>query len=480
MKKSQILLIGAILLATFFLVYSPHLNYRFPIHIDEWHHITETIKLGNGEYQIQGTDGIRTMGFELGFHTLLLPISKIFDLVQIYQFFPAIWAMVSALVLFLVIYKKTNKFLIGILAMIFFVSIKTNTNLAGPWFFTPLTFSVPFIFLYLYLFTEGIEKQNKKQIIASIVIMAFLLPIHAIAVLFAAPFLIIYSLFYLDYLKKEYKFFLSFLLIPIIGAIFYSIMTHTNIFSAVISIFQDLQFKSGWGVVEIHNSFFELYSPIGYLLAAFGAIGIFLFQTKPKKFIPYVILPLTILISIFIYRITGTSFLSPYQRNMFYLAISLPILSALGTYYLIELSSLKTNKELTKKILTIIILAIILFFTFQNYSIVPDRFRLYHAIDEKDYDALMFISTLPPKSTIMGNAFISTALYPVTQQNPVATIFFYGDRSRINEFYSTPSCDRKEEILQDQNATYIISKTPIPCNWKMIYQKENFIYQFDS
>ncbi|MBT7102093.1 hypothetical protein HN935_01125 [archaeon] len=477
MNKKKILIVIAILIATFFFVYSPHINYRFPIHIDEWHHITETLKLGSGEYQIQGTDGIRTMGFELGFHAILLPVSRITNLVQTYQFFPAIWAMVSALTLFLLVYKKTNKFLIGIIAMIFFASIKTNTNLAGPWFFTPLTFSVPFIFLYLYLFTEGIEKQNKKFIIWSLIIMAFLLPIHAIAVLFAIPFLIIHALFYLDYIKKEKKFFLSFLAIPIIGAIFYSIMTQTNIFTSIISILKDLQFKTGWGVVEIKNSFFELYSPIGYILAAFGAIGIFLFQVKPKKFIPYIILPLTILISIFIYRLTGTSFLSPYQRNMFYLAISLPILSAFGTFYIIEIISLKTKKELTKKILTILIIAIVAFFTFQSYFFVPERFPIYHAIEEKDYATVDFLSTLPPNSTIMGWAFISTTIYPISQQNPVATIFFYGNRSKIREFYGIPNCVNQEKIMKEENATYAIFNSQVPCNWELIYNGENVVYK---
>ena len=477
MEKKKIIIIGLILIATFFFVYSPHINYRFPIHIDEWHHIAETLKLGNGEYQIQGTDGIRTMGFELGFHAILLPISQITDLVQIYQFFPAIWAMVSALTLFLLVYKKTNKFPIGILAMIFFASIKTNTNLAGPWFFTPLTFSVPFIFLYLYLFTEGIEKENKKLIIWSIAIMAFLLPIHAIAVLFAIPFLIIYSLFYMDYIKKERKFFLAFLIVPLLGIIFYSIMTNTNIFTSIISILKDLQFKTGWGVIEIKNSFFELYSPIGYILATFGAIGIFIFQVKPKKFVPYVILPLTILISIMIYRLTGTSFLSPYQRNMFYLAISLPVLSAFGTFYIIEIASLKINKELTKKILTILIIVIVTFFTFQSYFFVPERFQLYHTIEEKDYATVDFLSTLPPNSTIMGWAFISTTIYPISQQNPVATIFFYGNRSKIREFYNVPNCANQEKILKEENATYAIFNSQVPCNWELVYNGENVIYR---
>jgi|TARA_Y100000310_G_C20672093_1_gene810836 hypothetical protein len=477
MKKTKILLLGLILIATFILVYSPHFNYQFPLHIDEWHHIAETIKLGKGEYIIQGTDGIRTMGFEIGFHIFLLPISKIANLVSIYQFFPAIWAMVSALTLFFVIYKKTNKFLIGIIAMIFFASIKTNTNLMGPWFFIPLTFSIPFIFLYLFLFTEGIEKQNKKQILASIAIMVFLLPIHAIAVLFAIPFLIIYSLFYLEYIKKEYKFFLSFLLVPLAGIIFFCYINDTNIFNSLIDILKAIQFNRGWGVVEVHNSFFETYSPIGYLLAIFGAIGIFLFQTKPKKFIPYVLLPLTLLVMIFFYRLTGTSYLSPYQRNMFYLTISMPILSALGTFYIIEIASLKINKETTKKILTLIIITIIIIFTFKAYFLIPKRFNLYHIIEEKDYPTLEFLSTLPPHTTIMGGAFISTAIYPVSQQNPVATIFFYGNRSKINEFYNTPNCKKQTTFLRNQNIPYVIMKEEIPCNWKLIYQKGNYVYQ---
>ena len=179
--------------------------------------------------------------------------------------------------------------------------------------------------------------------------MILLLPIHAIAFLFAFPFLVIYCLFHIEYIKKEYKFFLSFLLVPLAGIIFFSLINNTNIFTAFLAVFKAIQFKHGWGVVEINNSFLESYSLIGYLLAAFGAIGIFLFQTKPKKFIPYVILPLTLLIMIFFYRLTGTSYLSPYQRNMFYLAISMPILSAFGAYYLIEIFILKINKKTTKK-----------------------------------------------------------------------------------------------------------------------------------
>ena len=92
------------------------------------------------------------------------PKAIVTNLVLFYKFLPAIWAVFSALALFFLVYKKTNDFYLGILAIIFFASIKSNLNLLGLWFFTPLTFSIPFILLYIYFFTEGIEKRDNQMI----------------------------------------------------------------------------------------------------------------------------------------------------------------------------------------------------------------------------------------------------------------------------------------------------------------------------
>ena len=220
MKKGRILLIVLVSIVTVLLVYSPHYRYPFPRHIDEWHHISETIKLQKGEY----SGGLT--GYRIGFHIILLLLSKITNLVLIYRFLPAIWVIFSGLVLFYVVYRKTDKqFSIALFAMIFFASIKSNVNITGLWFFTPLTFSIPFIFLYVYFFTEGIEKQNKKFILLSLAIMVMLLFVHSISVLFAIPFLLIYALFNFRYFKKEWKFFSIFLIIPLAGMVFYKFMT---------------------------------------------------------------------------------------------------------------------------------------------------------------------------------------------------------------------------------------------------------------
>ena len=68
------------LLFTFIIVYTPHLAYPYPIHIDEWHHITEAIKLSQGEIA-QGLAGSK-----IGFHLILAGLDTFANLVLIYPF----------------------------------------------------------------------------------------------------------------------------------------------------------------------------------------------------------------------------------------------------------------------------------------------------------------------------------------------------------------------------------------------------------
>jgi len=275
-NRKRVLLLALILILTSTIVYSPHLVTPFPLHADEWHHIEQALRLKNSEYKF-GTQSV-----EIGFHIFLLIISYLTDLVLFYKFLPAIWAVLSSIILFAIILNKTSRFYIAILAIIFFASIKSNVNIMGLWFFTPLTFSIPFIFLYIYLFTEGIQKQNKKYILTSLVIMLFLIPVHSISVLFAIPFLAIYALIHYKYLLREYKFFLLFLLIPVIGIFFYSQIFNLTIVDSLAEIFQNLQFRQGWGVLELKNSFAEVYSLTGYLLAFLGLVFIIKNKTAEK------------------------------------------------------------------------------------------------------------------------------------------------------------------------------------------------------
>ncbi len=476
MRKEYVFLIVLVSIATFLLVYTPHYNNPFPLHIDEWHHITESIKIQDGLYH-KGVSG-----FRVGFQILLLFLSKFVNLVLFYKFLPAIWAVFSNLVLFWAVYRKTEKrFFIALFSMVFFASIKSNVNITGLWFFTPLSFSILFIYLYIYFLTDGIEKQNKKFIFYSFVIMVVLTFVHSISVLFSIPFLLIYSLFNFKYIKKEWKFFSIFFLIPLVGAIFYKFMSNVSGQSLITHLIKALQFKRGWGVLELNNSFFELYSLTGYILAIIGFLIILRDKSRIKKYLVYLLWPVTMLIFIFFYRKTGVSYLSPYQRNLYYFVISLPPLSAMGLEYVIRVVDTSINKyktsQISKSIGIFVLLGLMVFFTFKDYTKIPKQIAVYKVIDNDEYKALLFLSRFPERARVMAPLRISTALYSISHHLPVGTYFFYGNREDVDRFFLSRDCKTKKMLIRKYNVKFVFSKIPINCGWKLIYDKNLYIYK---
>jgi len=476
-KKSYILI--TVLILIFLLILSPRINNPYPIHIDEWHHITESIQLEN--HSPKGISAAKA-----GFHYILNFLDTFTDLILIYKFLPAFWGVIIALTLFYITKNQTkflrHSFLIAITTIIFFASIKSNTNIAGLWFFTPLTFSIPFIYLYIHFFSKGIREENKKLIFYSLLIMLFLIPIHSISVLFSIPIIVIFSLFNLNYLKKEYKLFLSFLAIPLAGVIFYMKIMKLKIIPAIKDILSNLQFKHGFGVLEANNSPLELYSLLGYFLATLGIIFIITNKENLKKYLIYLIWPITLIISILIFKQTGISFLSPYQRNLYYLAISLPFLSSLGLYYLITKIKQTNLNHQTKNLVIVITILVILFLTFQSYYYLPETMQLYENINQDNFEALQFLKTQPfqPGTKVIAPALIATTIFPITNHQPLATTFFYGDRNLLFQFFLSEGCDTKNQIIKDYKVYYVLTEQKINCNWEVIYNKKNnIIYKTD-
>jgi hypothetical protein len=483
-KIGKVIIVILIVLLNFFVVYNIHLDRPFATHIDEWRALKESQSLVQGNYQAKGIDAT-----EIGFHSFLAILWKTTDLVNIYKFLPAFWATLTGFILFLLVRKKTNNFYISIFAWLFFASIKSNTNITGIWFFTPLSFALPFIFLYLFYFSEGLEKQNKKYTLLSLLFMAILVPTHAISLLFSLPLLIIYSLFHLNYLKKEWKFFLSFLIIPVIGLLIYSHFTNLNLVSSISSLFNNLTFKYGWGVIEADNSPLELYSLVGYILAIIGITSYFIFVKEKKKYLLYFLWPLVLVFMILFYKIFDFSFLSPYQRNLYYFAISLPFWSALGLYYSLKLikkflsNIMKSEKKeiIIKSILSISLILIIIL-TFISYNRVPEQFRLYEVMNKNNYDSLIFLkSQLPGK--VLAEPLLSAAIPVVANKTILASTYFNSNKlPNLMKFLTTQDCNIKNQIIKDNKIKYIIQKQPLNCtnmNTTLIYNQTNLVYKID-
>lgn len=477
-NKTKTTLTIILLAITFLLVYSIHFEYKFPYHVDEWHHISEAIKLNQGQNYFSQTN--KASLTESGFHIFLnLFLLSNIDLVLIYQYLPAIWAMIAGLVLFLTTYYFTQKnFTIALISLLFFASIKSNVNIAGLWFFTPLTFSIPIIYLYFYFFNSGIKNQKKSHLLLSTILICLLIPTHPISFLFSLPIIIVYSLANISYLNKIYRQLPIFIIIPIIGLILYKIIFSVDLINLIPHLFSNLIFKKGWGVLEIDNSFFELYSPIGYIFALIGLIYLATNKKLIEKYLIYIIWPLITLLYIVFYRLFEYSVLSPYQRNLYYFAISLPILSAFGFYCCLKWLSQKTKGYQYQKILLLTTSSIIMIFIFVDYFKINDNINLYQVINQKEYDALKFLRHQKP-GVVISTPFISTALFPVSQKEPLSTIYFHNKalKPETEKFFLSYDCPEKNQLLEKYNIKYVISPIAIDCQYEKIYDTKNiFIY----
>ncbi len=487
MKNIKALLIGLTAIAVFFLVYQIHWSYHLPYHVDEWHHITEGIRVGNyGEYLMDYTAKGLSDGFsgtEFGFHIFLFIISWFTNLINIYQFLPAIWAAIGSLIIFFVTYKKSESFFVGWLSMLFFASIKSNVNLMGIWFFTPLSFAIPFIYLFFYLFTEGLEKRNRKYLLGSIAVMILLCLTHAISFLFALPILLIVSAVNYKYIIKKIKFFSLFLLVPLAGLIFYKLTLALTWSELLSHLSSQIIFKLGWGVLERQNQPTELYSLAGYALAFIGLAIAFVIKGESKKYLAYLIWPLWLLAEIVFYRLTSFSPLAPYQRNFYYFVLGLPFLSALGAsyiwrgvkFYIGKTPLSEIEKKYAKILFMIIFIPVIILFAFKDYYKTEKAVSLYKLVSDKDISTLNYLKGLP-KGKVMATPFISTTLYPMSGHKPIGTLVFYGDPEIVNQFFMVEDCAFRQNIINQHKIDYVISKWNMGCGWKTLYNKDDYIY----
>ena len=460
-KKSEVTIFVLVLIFVFTLVYAPHFQYDYPLHIDEWHHITQAEKLSEGGYEN------RFAMLEAGFHLFLLGISSIFDLVLVYKFLPAIFGVLSAIILFFFIYDLTGEYWMGIFAMIFFAMLKSNVNTGGLWFFTPLTFSIPLIYAFFWLFVTGVERTNNKRILISYFIYIIILFSHPISATFMLPILAIFSLIKHKQVLRMWKIFVPALLIPVMGMVF---LYAATLQKDILGLLARLIFERGWGVYELNLSPLLGYSIVGLILALVGCI-----YAIKKRYHVFLIWPAFTLLTLIYYPFTDFTVLAPYQRFFYYFIISLPALSAFGLYYLYQFFSSMAPRKIKDTVFSVIVFALLLFSMVSVYSI-PQNIQLYKLIDEDDFKTLQELDKLDKGKTVISGPDLGTAIYPVTKNSAVGTIFFYGSREDADMFVNT-TCKIREELIDKHHAKYAISRDKLLCNWTVIYNRTGYIYE---
>ncbi|MFT4303135.1 MAG: hypothetical protein ACMXYG_01100 [Candidatus Woesearchaeota archaeon] len=461
-----------ILIFTSVLVYSPHFDYKYPFSIDEWHHITEAYKLRDGVY----TGG--TIGYRFGFHFLLAGLSYGFDLVRIYHLLPALWVIFSALSLYYVISKidKQNKkktAFIALASLFFFASIKSSVNILGLIFFTPLSFSIPFIYLYIYWFYYGLKENKFNYVIYSLVLMLFLVFVYPISVLFGLPILIVLMGIYYKNILPNIKYYSLLLILPLFGFVYYLLILEKSVTEAFLRLFRELFFWQQWEGFIYYNSPLELYSLIGYIFALIGLF--YVIYKKEKNYYLFVIWFFVVLGNILFYIATSLSILSPYKRNLYYFALVVPIFSAIGLWYCFNYINgyMKKFSPSLKNAIFALLFVIIFILTFFQYFNVP--WTVYYAISDSDHRMFTELADYP-YGLVLTDISRSMALYPIAKKDPAAAFHFYGTPHNWADYVNAENCDEMYDIIKRANISYIIDDFDNGCNWPILFKSHSFVY----
>ena len=474
-KNQKTIIFSAVLIFIFILVYGPHFNYKYPLHADEW------VRLGDSRRFLEGEETYGS-AHEEGFQIFLSFLTLIgFNLILLYRFFPAVFALISSIALFLLIKRKTKSFYAGILAMLFFALLPSNPYILGLWYFTPLTFVMPLVYLFVLLFTEGIEQENIKKIAYSFVIALLILLTHPVSITFMIPILIIYMLFNLEFLKKYWKMLSLLCIIPLLSLIWTFIIYWKGSFiKTLTSLLAGLKFGFG-NYLPIDE--FVYFFPIlyGWLATLLAFVGIF-FALRKKNMKIFII---WILVTFFFMSIVtrfSFSLFASYQRMVYYTMIGLTPLTAFGLYKLLE----KGFFYFKNKKIAFIVIAIVLILVFSihinKYTKLASDANFYYDIDDDDfYKTLLFLEKFD-KTTVMCHIKNSLSIQPVSGHIPVSCMYglcLKTDENAIDNlkfFNKNTSCSAKEELLKKYSVGFVLSDDEIDCSWKKIFENTKYVY----
>jgi len=466
MDKRYLLLALALLLGGF-LVFSPHLTNSYPLHIDEWRHITLSENL------LQSGSGFLTFminnPLETGFHIFLIFVNFFFNLVTFYQFLPLLNFLAISLVLFYFLRKKYN-FWVGLFVVLFLSSLKSNVNISGLWFFVPLTLAIPFIYLFLFLLEDTFES-NKKFILvlASLFLVSF---IHQSTFAVLSLTFILFFIFRKNLIKINYKYlsYFSILLLPILLAGLFLFRT-----SLSLGIFFN-KFIFGPGIIQINYNLFLLY---GIVPSIFALIGFF-YLFKKKELLPIRIYFLISAFNLILFSIFHFSIFSSYQRYVYHLLLSGVVLSSVGLYFSLRYFYLKlffVNNNLFKKILVFVLALLLICSSFIGYYSIHPQAKLYTIINDADYHAMVFFKNYsfptllqnykPELSEVISLPSPGVALPALARKSSISGIFFALERGKIDSvnFFNSNCADKKEILSHWENLKYIYSYSDINCSF---------------
>ncbi len=482
MKRAEffkLVLLGAVLIFSAILIFIPHFDYRYPLHLDEWNRITEA-----GIIKNEGFSTIFDYPVGAGFTLFLYFIDLFLPLVLIYKFLPVFNLLLVSGVLFYFLNKRYN-YWTGIFGILFFVSLRSNTNILGNLFFVPITFAAAFIYFCLFLLDE--TKKNPHLLYLVFLALLFIISIHPSSFLVLSFVVFLYYIFNYKFALRNYRHFLPFLIL-IIPTIIIGLNVAKN--------YGGLLSKITWGlsVIQINFNPLILYGVLSSIFALIGFVLVF----KRKELLAFRIYVSISLISLIGFLFFNFTIFSSYQRYLYHFMIGAVPLSAFGFYEVLKfLYSFFRNY---KNELRIVILGVLVVLSFSSiffffFSAYPgsENFDLGidYVIDDSDYDAMMFLrdygigyvnqSYYFHAAEVVSPRFPGTAMYAITNKGSISNLdvnSFIPNEIADNFFLG--NCNIKQGTFENyQQLRYVYSYEEINCSFLNEIFRNDKVFLYD-
>jgi hypothetical protein len=390
--KSDYLKLILILGLAFYLAFIPHQSYPYPVHVDEWAHLSyanEIIKEGKAFGLSNPYNGgapiIDQLG-EVGFQTFLavFHLTSDIDWLTIFKYLPSIIFMLTILAAYILGKRKGFGWEAALLTCL----IPTTIGLLGPGLLVPVAMGLPFIVAAIFV---AFYLRGWWSYVLLAIFSIFLISIHAATSIALFSILIPYIIISL---KGDFKHSVGIVLVLAIPFGAALLMFPAIIDKLLIPTLKALFVQQP---IPAHHIIPEIIATYGYIPVLLCLLGAYLLMIKKDKTNYGLVLGLLVLLLMyFIFQYYGYGISMMYLRGFQYICLMMSIVAGAGLMgikefqlpisfgYWVQSNVLVRN---IGRILCVIVIGMML------YLAIPAQQQsyYYHMIDDTDYQSFIWI-----------------------------------------------------------------------------------------
>ena len=376
--KSDYLMLLPILALAFYIAFIPHYNYPYPVHIDEWIHLTLSKALMSaGSVTFPGSSLL-----EAGFHLFWGVFQSISGIswLDIFRYFPGIIFIITVLSVYILAQRQG----FGWEAALFTCLIPTTVGILGPAFMVPVAMGLLFIPLSLFL---AFNFRSAWSYLLIFIFTCFLLSIHAAT---AVGLVIILVPYILLNLKGNFKHSLGITLALAIPFLVPFPWIFSMLLPTAKSLFTPHPLPEYVQIPRVIETY-------GYLPILLCLLGTFLLAIRGgKKSYGLILGLLALLVMLVIHYTFDYGVVIMYFRGLMYMMLLISIVAGAG---LMAVKNLRLPARLSTrlraplitqnigKFLCLALIGLTLAIAIPNRQDTP----YYHTIDRQDYQAFVWI-----------------------------------------------------------------------------------------